>query len=89
MLAPCWVSKHFSLYVFPKAFLNKPDAPYILLYASQPYLMCPQQPEQCHTNMSMQVAAFNSCVMLHLTWHTKIKHRIKEVVRVIITCGIV
>ncbi|KAI0251509.1 hypothetical protein BJV78DRAFT_1282369 [Lactifluus subvellereus] len=27
-LAPRWVSPHLTLYVFPKAFLSRPDAPY-------------------------------------------------------------
>ncbi|KAH9038680.1 hypothetical protein EDB83DRAFT_2412569 [Lactarius deliciosus] len=82
-----WVSKHFNLYAFPKAFLSKPDAPYPLPYVPRPYPARPQQPEQRSVDMSMQVIAFDSRVVLRPTLRTKLKRRIKEAVRLIVTRG--
>lgn len=86
-LAPRWVNKHFSLYAFPKAFLSKPDAPYPLPYAPRPYPARPRGPGQRSADMSLQVIAFNSRVPLRPTLRTKIKRRIKEAVRLIVTRG--
>ncbi|KAF8266580.1 hypothetical protein EI94DRAFT_1584930 [Lactarius quietus] len=86
-LAPHWVSKYFTLYAFPKAFLSKPDAPYSFPYVPRPYPARPQRPEQRNVDMSMQVVAFNSRVVIRPTVRTKIKRRIKEVVRLIVTRG--
>ncbi|KAH9026777.1 hypothetical protein EDB84DRAFT_1563634 [Lactarius hengduanensis] len=61
-----WVSKHFNLYAFPKAFLSKPDAPYSLPYS----------------------LAFDSRVRRSVPpCVTKLKRRIKEAVRLIVTRG--
>ncbi|KAI9438027.1 hypothetical protein H4582DRAFT_2057532 [Lactarius indigo] len=82
-----WVSKHFNLYAFPKAFLSKPDAPYSLPYVPRPYPARPQRPEQRSVDMSMQVVAFNSRITLGPTVRTKLKRRIKEAIRLIVTRG--
>ncbi|KAH8982369.1 hypothetical protein EDB86DRAFT_2971143 [Lactarius hatsudake] len=82
-----WVSKHFNLYAFPKAFLSKPDAPYPLPYVPRPYPARPQQPEQRSADMSMQVIAFDSRLVLRPTLRTKVKRRIREAVRLIVTRG--
>ncbi|KAI9447108.1 hypothetical protein BJY52DRAFT_374960 [Lactarius psammicola] len=52
-LAPRYVSKHFNLYAFPKAFLSKPDAPYPLPYVPRPYPARHRRPEQRSVDMSM------------------------------------
>ncbi|KAI9450084.1 hypothetical protein BJY52DRAFT_1126179, partial [Lactarius psammicola] len=86
-LAPRYVSKHFNLYAFPKAFLSKPDAPYPLPYVPRPYPAHHRRPEQRSVDMSMQVVAFNSRVIVRPTLRTKIKRRIREAVRLIVTRG--
>ncbi|KAI0293639.1 hypothetical protein B0F90DRAFT_1821991 [Multifurca ochricompacta] len=86
-LAPRWVSKHFTLYAFPKAFLTKPDVPYSMPYKPRPYPERPRRPEQRSVDMSLQVIAFNSRVMLKPIVRTKIKRRLKEAVRLIVTRG--
>jgi hypothetical protein len=86
-LGPRWVSKHFCLHAFPKAFLSKPDVPFPLPYAPRPYPARPQRPEQRSVDMSMQVIAFNSRVVIRSVIRTKIKRRLKEAVRLIVTRG--
>ncbi|KAI0293631.1 hypothetical protein B0F90DRAFT_1762023 [Multifurca ochricompacta] len=86
-LAPRWVSKHFTLYAFPKAFLTKPDVPYSKPYKPRPYPERPRRPEQRSVDMFLQVIAFNSRVMLKPIVGTKIKRRLKEAVRLIVTRG--
>ncbi|KAI0255057.1 hypothetical protein BJV78DRAFT_1359042 [Lactifluus subvellereus] len=86
-LAPRWVSPHLTLYAFPKAFLSRPDAPYSRPYKPRPYPEPPRRPEQRSVDMSMQVVAFNSRVVLRPTVRTKIKRRLKEAVRLIVTRG--
>ncbi|KAH9052371.1 hypothetical protein EDB87DRAFT_1692265 [Lactarius vividus] len=82
-----WVSKHFNLYACPKAFLSKPDTRYSLPYVPRPYPARPQRPEQRSADMSMQFIAFNSRAALAPTLRTKLKRRIKEAVRLIVTRG--
>ena len=86
-LAPRWFSPHLTLYAFPKAFLSKPDVPYSKPYKPRPYPEPPRRPEQRSVDMSMQFIAFNSRVLLRPTVRTKIKRRLKEAVRLIVTRG--
>jgi hypothetical protein len=86
-LAPRWVCPHLTLYAFPKAFLTKPDAPYLKPYEPQPYPTPPMRPGQRSVDMSMQVVAFHSRVVAGPTLRTKIRRRLKEAVRLIITRG--
>ena len=86
-LAPRWVSPRLTLFAFPKAFLSRPDAPYSKPYKPQPYPEPPRCPEQRSVDMSMQVILFNSRVVLRPTVRTKIKRRLKEAVRLIVTRG--
>ncbi|KAI0251511.1 hypothetical protein BJV78DRAFT_1352945 [Lactifluus subvellereus] len=83
------VTPHLTLYAFPKAFLSTPDAPYSKPYKPRPYPGPPRRPEQRSVDMLMQVIAFNSRVVLSPTVRTKIKRRLKEVVRLtrIVTRG--
>ena len=85
--APRWVSQHFTLFAFPKAFLSKPDRPYSLPYVPRPYPARTQRPEQRNADMSMQVIAFNSRIAVRPTMRTKLKRRLKEAVRLIVTRG--
>jgi hypothetical protein len=86
-LAPRWISQYLTLYAFPKAFLSKPDVPYSKPYKPRPYPEPARRPEQRSVDMSMQVVAFNSRVLLRPTVRTKIKRRLKEAVRLIVTRG--
>jgi hypothetical protein len=86
-LAPRWVSQHLILYAFPKAFLSRPDVPYSKPYKPRPYPEPPLCPEQRSVDMSMQVVAFHSRIVLRPFVRTKIKRRLKEAVRLIITRG--
>jgi hypothetical protein len=88
-LAPRWISPHLSLYAFPKAFLTKPDVPYAKPYEPRPYpSLARKRPEQHRSaDMSMQVVAFNTRVVLHHAVRTKIKRRLKEAIRLIVTRG--
>jgi hypothetical protein len=86
-LAPRWTSPHLTLYAFPKAFLSKPEAPYPDPYKPRPYPAPPRRPEQRSADMSMQVLAFKSRVVLRPTMRVKIKRRLKEAVRLIVTRG--
>ncbi len=87
-LAPRWISPHLTLYAFPKAFLTKPDAPYHEPYAPRPYpAPTTRRPEQRTADMSMQFIAFHSRVVLRPTVRTKIKRRLREAVRLIVTRG--
>ncbi|KAI9507104.1 hypothetical protein F5148DRAFT_1208066 [Russula earlei] len=89
-LAPRWVSPHLSLFAFPKAFLTKPDVPFSKPYKLRPYPAptTPAQREQRRAvDMSMQVLAFKSRVVLRPVVRTKIKRRLKEAIRLIVTRG--
>jgi hypothetical protein len=86
-LAPRWSHPKLTLYAFPKAFLSKPDVPYSEPYISRPYPEPPRHPEQRSVDMSMQVAAFKSHLVLKPFVRTKIKRRLREAVRLIITRG--
>jgi len=75
------------LYAFPKAFLSKPDMPYSNLYKLRPYPAPPTLPEQRSVDISMPVVSFRSRVVLRPHVRTKIKRRLKEAVRLIVTRG--
>jgi hypothetical protein len=89
-LAPRWTSPHLTLYAFPKAFLTRPEAPYPVPNQSRPY---PAQPprrlgeEQRSADMSMQMLAVNSRLVRRPAVRVKIKRRLKEAVRLIVTRG--
>ncbi|KAH9983393.1 hypothetical protein BJV74DRAFT_886832 [Russula compacta] len=89
-LAPRWVSPYLTLVAFPKAFLTKPDAPFSEPYKPRPYPAVPpaRRPEQQRSvDMSMQVVAFHSRVVLRSIVRYKIKRRLKEAVKLIVTRG--
>jgi hypothetical protein len=86
-LAPRWISPHFSLYAFPKAFLSKPDAPYPKPYEPRPYPAVARKEQHRSADMSMQVVAFNTRVVLRQAVRTKIKRRLKEAIKLIVTRG--
>ncbi|KAI0277742.1 hypothetical protein BGY98DRAFT_595946 [Russula aff. rugulosa BPL654] len=86
-IAPCWKSPHLTLYAFPKAFLTKPEVPYPEPYKLRPYPAPPRRPEQRSVDMSMQVIAMNSRIILRPTVRVKIKRRLREVVKLIVTRG--
>jgi hypothetical protein len=90
-LALRWISLHLMLYAFPKAFLTKPDAPYLEPYAPRPYpAPTTRRLEQHPADMSMQFITFNSRIVLPLlrpTVRSKIKRRLGEAVRLIVTRG--
>ncbi len=86
-LAPRCVTKHFTLYAIPKAFLSRPDVTYSFPYAPRPYPARPLRPEQRSADISMQFVSFRSRVVLRPIVRTKIKRRIKEAVRLIVTRG--
>jgi len=90
-LAPRWISPHLTLHAFPKAFLSKPDVPYPKPYKLRPY-PAPlrrrlEEEQQSSTDMSMQVVLFNARVVLRPAMRAKIKRRLKEVIRLIVTRG--
>jgi hypothetical protein len=64
-LARRWVSKHFTLFAFPKAFLSKPDVTIFLAVrtAAVPGARSAARATRC-VDMSMQVIAFNSRVVI-------------------------
>jgi len=86
-LAPRWVSPHLTLYALPKAFLSKPDVPHPSPYKMRPYPASPTRPEQRSVDMSMPVVAFRSRVVLRPHVRTKIRRRLKEAVKLIVTRG--
>ncbi|KAI0301430.1 chondroitin AC/alginate lyase [Russula brevipes] len=86
-LAPRWVNRHLTLYAFPKAFLTKPDAPHLKPHELRPYPTPPMRPGQRSVDMSMQVVAFHSRVVAQPTVRSKIRRRLKEAVRLIVTRG--
>ena len=86
-LAPRWVHPSLTLFAFPKAFLTKPEVPYSEPYISRPYPEPLRRPEQRSVDMSMQVLAIKSRIVLKPVVRTKIKRRLKEAVRLIVTRG--
>lgn len=70
-----YASRWVRLYAFPKAFLSKSDTPYPLPW---PYPARPRQSEQ-------RSGVFDWSVTLRPALRTKIKRRIKEAVRLIVT----
>jgi hypothetical protein len=86
-LTPRWTSPHLTLYAFPKAFLSKPEVQYPEPFKLRPYPAPPRRPEQRSADMSMQVLMINSRVMLRPTVRAKIKRRLRETVKLIVTRG--
>jgi hypothetical protein len=87
-LAPRWKSPHLTLHAFPKAFLTKPEVRYREPHELRPYpARWPQAPGDRSADMSLQVLLVNSRVMLRATLRSKIKRRLREAVRLIVTRG--
>ncbi|KAH9956828.1 hypothetical protein BGW80DRAFT_1386103 [Lactifluus volemus] len=86
-LAPRWIHPTLSLFALPKAYLTKPDVPYPEPYKSRPYPESLRRPEQRSVDMSMQFVSFKSHVVLKPVVRTKIKRRLREVVKLIVTRG--
>jgi len=86
-LTPSWTSPHLTLHAYPKAFLSKPDVQYPEPFKLRPYPAPPRKPEQSSADMSMQVLMLNSRVVLRSTVRMKIKRRLKEAVKLIVTRG--
>jgi hypothetical protein len=86
-LAPRWIHRSLSLFALPKAFLTKPDVPYPEPYKSRPYPESLRRPEQRSVDMSMQFVSFKSHIVLKPVVRTKIKRRLREVVKLIVTRG--
>jgi hypothetical protein len=90
-LTPRWISPHLTLYAFPKAFLSKPEVPYPKPYKPRPY-PAPErrqieEQQQRSTDMSMQVVSLNALIVLRSAVRAKIKRRLKEAIRLIVTRG--
>ena len=86
-LAPRWTSPYLTLFAFPKAFLSKPEVQYGKPYKPRPYPAPPRRPDQRNADMSMQVLSTNSRVVVRSTVRVKIKRRLKEAVKLIVTRG--
>jgi hypothetical protein len=86
-LTPRWTSPYLTLFALPKAFLSKPEVRYPEPYKLRPYPAPPTRPEQRSADMSMQVLAIKSRVVLRPAVRSKIKRRLREVVNLIVTRG--
>lgn len=86
-LAPRWKNPHLTLYAFPKAFLSKPETPYDKPYKLRPYPAPPRRPDERNADMSMQVLASNSRIIVRPTLRVKIKRRLREAIKLIVTRG--
>jgi hypothetical protein len=86
-LTPRWTSPHLTLFATPKAFLSKPDVRYPEPFKPRPYPAPPIKPEQRRADMSMQVVAIRSRIILHQALRGTIKRRLREAVKLIVTRG--
>jgi hypothetical protein len=78
VLAPRWISPHLTLYAFPEAFLSRLGALYLEPYEARSYpAHARKQPEQQRrADISVQVVAFNTGIVLCPAVGAKIKRRL-------------
>ncbi|KAI0318685.1 hypothetical protein OF83DRAFT_1114849 [Amylostereum chailletii] len=85
--APRFAAPALTVRAFPKAFLSKPEIP----FPSPPYKTTPY-PEERHTesrkvDMSFVTIAYERQIVLSDVLRTRVKRRLKEAVRLIVTRG--
>ncbi|KAI0265332.1 hypothetical protein BC834DRAFT_825161, partial [Gloeopeniophorella convolvens] len=85
--APHWYSPIIKFYAFPKALLMRPTTPWSAPYPHRPFPAPPPDPEARSTDVSLQIVAFKSHLVLAQHLRYKIKRRLREAIRLIVSRG--
>ncbi|KAI0265351.1 hypothetical protein BC834DRAFT_182152 [Gloeopeniophorella convolvens] len=86
-IAPHWYSPSIQFYAFPKALLMRPTTPWPAPYPHRPFPALPPEPDVESADVSLQIVAFKSRLVLAQHLRYKIKRRLREAIRLIVSRG--